>query len=144
MYFYIAFILALALDSITKLLAQSYLTDTKNILWDFVFLKYAENTGIAFSIQIPTQLLKILTIVLIIGIFYYYKQERKLYSSTKLIDISFGLILGWAIGNAYERVIHEKVIDFFGIQYFAIFNIADVAISMWAILYMVLLYKNKK
>lgn len=144
MYFYIAFIFALALDSITKLLAQNYLTDTKNILWDFVFLKYAENTGIAFSIQIPTQLLKILTIVLIIGIFYYYKQERKLYSSTKLIDISFGLILGWAIGNAYERVIHEKVIDFFGIQYFAIFNIADVAISMWAILYMVLLYKNKK
>ena len=36
-----------------------------------------ENTGIAFSIQLPLLLLKVITIILIIGIFYYYRSEIK-------------------------------------------------------------------
>lgn len=144
MYFYITLILALLIDTITKLSAQNYLTEKINILWDFVFLQYILNTWIAFSIQLPSIVLKVLTIVLIIVIFYYYKTEKKLYKNNKLLDISFWLILWWALGNAYERILHEQVIDFLWVKYFAIMNFADVFISLGAIIYIYLMYMNHK
>jgi signal peptidase II len=142
MYFYTSLILSLVIDTVTKLSAQNYLTEKINILWDFVFLQYILNTWIAFSIQLPTILLKTLTIVLIIGIFIYYKTERKLIKNTKNFDISFWLILWWALGNAYERIRYEQVIDFLWIKYFSIMNFADIFISIWALLYIFILYKN--
>ena len=142
MYFYTSLILSLIIDTVTKLSAQTYLTEKINILWDFVFLQYILNTWIAFSIQLPTILLKTLTIVLIIGIFIYYKTERKQIKNTKIFDISFWLILWWALGNAYERIRHEQVIDFLWIKYFSIMNFADIFISLWALLYIFILYKN--
>jgi lipoprotein signal peptidase len=142
MYFYTSLILSLIIDTVTKLSAQTYLTEKINILWDFVFLQYILNTWIAFSIQLPTILLKTLTIVLIIGIFIYYKTERKQIKNTKIFDISFWLILWWALGNAYERIKHEQVIDFLWIKYFSIMNFADIFISLWALLYIFILYKN--
>ena len=49
-----------------------------------------------------------------------------------LVAISIGLIVGGAIGNAVDRVIHGAVADFFSFHAFGyqwyIFNIADVAI----------------
>jgi lipoprotein signal peptidase len=142
MYFYTSLILSLVIDTVTKLSAQNYLTEKINILWDFVFLQYILNTWIAFSIQLPTILLKTLTIVLIIGIFIYYKTERKLIKNTKNFDISFWLILWWSLGNAYERIRYEQVIDFLWIKYFSIMNFADIFISIWALLYIFILYKN--
>jgi lipoprotein signal peptidase len=144
MYFYITLIITLVIDTITKLWAQNYLTEKINILWDFVFLQYIVNTWIAFSIQLPPLLLKIMTIVLIIAIFYYYKTEKKIEKNKKLFDISFWLILWWALWNAYERIFHEQVIDFLGIKYFSIMNFADIFISLWAILYIYIIYKNSK
>ena len=144
MYFYITLILTLIIDSITKLSAQYYLTHKIPLLWDFVFLQYIENTWIAFSIQIPTFFLKILTIVLIIAIFYYYKSEKKQYQNSKLYDVAFWLILWGALGNAYERILNEKVIDFLWVQYFSIMNFADIAISIGAGLFIFLIYKTRK
>lgn len=144
MYFYITLIITLVIDTITKLWAQNYLTEKINILWDFVFLQYIVNTWIAFSIQLSPLLLKIMTIVLIIAIFYYYKTEKKVEKNKKLFDISFWLILWWALWNAYERIFHEQVIDFLWVKYFSIMNFADIFISLWAILYIYIVYKNSK
>lgn len=144
MYFYSTLIIALIIDAITKISAQNYLTEKIDILWDFVFLQYILNPWIAFSIQIPTSILKILTIVLIIAIFYYYKTEKKEYKNSKIFDISFWLIIWWALWNAYERIIHEQVIDFLWVKYFSIMNFADIFISIWAFLYIYFTYKNNK
>lgn len=135
MYFYIPLALTLLLDWITKILASSFLLQKVPLIWNFVYLEFMQNSGIAFSIPVPYLLLKLLTIVLIIALYYYYQSERKNTKNTKLLDISFGMILGWACGNAFERIFHGKVVDFFWIQNFAIFNFADVAISLWAILF---------
>ncbi|MCP4523526.1 MAG: signal peptidase II [Candidatus Gracilibacteria bacterium] len=143
MYFYNTLVGVLVIDAITKISAKLYLSDTIPLIGDFVYLQYAENPGIAFSVILPPLLLKIMTIVLIIGIFYYYKTERKLYNNFKIYDISFGCILGGALGNAYERIVYEKVIDFFAVQHFSIFNFADAAISIGAVLFIYLLLKQK-
>ena len=140
--FYLIIIIWVTLDLFTKNLALNNLQEQVNIFSDFLFLKYVENTWIAFSLQISG--LKYLTIFLIIWIFYYYFFERKVIKNKKLIDLSFWLVLAWAIWNWYERILNEKVIDFIWIKYFSVFNLADIFISVWAMIYLYILFKNKK
>jgi len=143
--FYIILFLGLTIDIVSKYIASAYLSEQINIIWDYVYLRFIENTWIAFSIQIPSILLKILTISLIIWIFYYYKVEKKkILEKTRLLDISFWLILAWAIWNAIERIFNEKVVDFIWVKYFSIFNLADSFITIWAILYMYYEIRKKK
>jgi len=142
--FYIIIIVWIVIDLLTKYLANFYLVNKINILWDYIYLLFILNPWITFLIEIFTVILKIITISLIIWIFYYYKQERKELKDNKLIDISFWLILAWAIWNAIERISKSNVIDFIWVKYFSIFNLADVFITIGAILYMYILYKNNK
>lgn len=139
--FYLIIISWVVLDLITKNLANIYLQNKINILWDFLYLKYAENPWIAFSINLP--FIKVITIILILCIFYYYIKEEKR-KKKKLIDLSFWLILAWAIWNWVERVLNSYVIDFIWVKYFSIFNLADSFITIWTILYIYTLYKNNK
>jgi signal peptidase II len=54
-------------------------------------------------------------------------------SSTRLVAISLGLIIGGALGNIVDRAVHGAVADFFSLHYagfyWYVFNIADVAIT---------------
>jgi signal peptidase II len=141
--FYITIITWIILDLYSKYLANIYLKEKINIIWDFLYLQYVENSWIAFSIQIPILILKIITIILIFWIFYYYlKEERK--KKSIIINSSFWLILAWAIWNWIERVFQERVIDFIWVKYFSVFNLADSFITIWAILYIFHLLYYKK
>ncbi len=140
--FYSVIIFWVILDLFTKNLASKFFLKQVNILWDFLGFKYVENTWIAFSTQIFG--LKYLTIILIIWIFYYYLLEKSKQKNKKLFDLSFWLILAWAIWNWIERIFNGKVIDFISVKYFSVFNLADSFITIWAIIYMYILFKNKK
>ena len=155
--FYLIIIIWVVLDLFTKNLALNSLQKQVDIFWDYLYLAYHENTWIAFSIELP--FIKYFTVILIIWIFYYYFSERKSMINLpllkgvpegegilnlKLLDVSFWLILAWAIWNWYERVFNEKVIDFIWVKYFSIFNLADSFITIWAIIYLYVLFKNKK
>ncbi len=140
--FYSVIIFWVILDLFTKDLASKFFLKQVNILWDFLGFKYVENTWIAFSTQIFG--LKYLTIILIIWIFYYYLLEKSKQKNKKLFDLSFWLILAWAIWNWIERIFNGKVIDFISVKYFSVFNLADSFITIWAIIYMYILFKNKK
>jgi len=139
--FYITIIIWIILDFISKYFASIFLQEKIKIIWNFLFLKYVENTWIAFSINVP--FLKFITIILILCIFYYYLKEEKK-KNNKWIDLSFWLILAWAIWNWTERLINSSVIDFIWIRWFAVFNLADSLITIWAMIYLYILYKNNK
>jgi signal peptidase II len=139
MIFYITIIIWITIDFLSKNLAYNYLQNKVNILGDFLFLKYTQNPWIAFSINIP--FIKIITIILIIWIFYYYFNQEKS-KNNKLVDLSFWLILAWAIWNWIERVINANVIDFIWVKYFSIFNLADSFITIGILIYLYILYKN--
>jgi lipoprotein signal peptidase len=165
--FFTIVIFSIVIDIITKHFASIYLQNQINLLWDFVYFKYTSNNWIAFSINLP--FLKIITLILIFWIFYYYikenKDERlkrkdkntvKQYHSElvseftkthknllKWKDISFGLIIWWAIWNWIGRISSWKVADFIWIKYFAIFNFADIFITIWALIYIIYLFKKK-
>lgn len=143
--FYIWIISLIFLDLFTKFIAKNYLLAQKNLISDFLYLKYTENIWIAFSIPITWIVLKVLTIIIIWIIFQYYLKEEKK-KKLKIIDLSFMFILSWALGNWYERIFNSKVIDFIWVKYFSVFNFADIFITLWVILYiyMLLFFKNKK
>ena len=141
MIFYLTIFLWVILDAISKYFANIYLQEQINIFSDFLFLKYVENKGIAFSVNIP--FLKIVTIILILWIFYYYfKEEKK--KNDKLIDFSFWLILAWAFWNWYERIFNGFVIDFLWVKYFSVFNLADSFIFVGALIYLLKIFFEKK
>lgn len=136
MIFYPTLIIWIILDLYSKFWAKTNLHEIINVFYNFIYLKYVKNTWIAFSIPITWLFLKIITITIIITIFYYYIKYESI-KKNKLIDLSFWLILAWALANAYERIFNWVVTDFIWMQYFAIFNLADSFISIWVILYLI-------
>lgn len=54
-------------------------------------------------------------------------------AASRLVALSLGLIVGGALGNIADRVVHGAVADFFSFHYagfyWYVFNIADVAIT---------------
>lgn len=140
--FYILIIFLIFLDLITKYLAKINLLEQKSLIGDFLYLKYVENIWIAFGIPLTWILLKILTISIIWIIFWYYLKEEK-NKNNKFINFSFILILAWALGNWYERIFNSKVIDFIWVKYFSVFNLADIFITIWVFIYILVLIFKK-
>ncbi len=143
--FYLLIILLIITDLFTKYIASKNFLEIYFVFKDFIYLKYAENNWIAFSVQLTWLLLKIFTIIILIIIFWYYLKEEKKKNNI-FIDLSFALILAWWISNWYERIFNNYVIDFIWVKYFAIFNFADIYISIWAMIYIFILFfvKDKK
>lgn len=88
------------------------------------------NRGVAFSmLAFLGDNLKWVQLVLIVGIIAYVFYEGYL----KQYAFAIGLIVGGAIGNLYDRFIHEGVVDYVAWHCgfdFAIFNYADVMIDL--------------
>lgn len=121
-----------AIDLLSKKMASLHFIERLIIVKDFLYIQYVENDGIAFSINIPH--IKIATIFLIIMItYFYFIEERK--KREPVIDLAFWLIIWWAIWNWIERVLNWKVIDFIWVNGFSVMNMADIFISLWAIIY---------
>ena len=109
----------------------------------FVRLRYTENRGAAFGFfQGWTGALSIAAIAVIIAIIY---SASKLGGTSKLGLIALGLITGGAIGNLTDRLRLGYVVDFVDVYgprieidhtpyTFPVFNVADSAITIGAIL----------
>lgn len=110
----------------------------KNIVYYSVINKYLSitsmaNTGAAFSLFAGKQrLLIIISAAAALG-FTYYFSRRKMDSFQQ---IAWGLLLGGAFGNLFDRIAYNFVVDFINLEAlkFPVFNFADVAITIGAIL----------
>ena len=106
-----------------------------HLIGDYLILYYIQNNGAAFSLFANSIVLVLLIVVAIGVISYLYLHTINTASlGYKLI---FGLIVGGALGNLIDRAHHSGyVVDFISFRipqvgfYFAIFNIADAAISV--------------
>ena len=127
---YLTAALVLLLDQFTKQLALRFLAGTPSVpVFSSVFhLTLVENTGIAFGIfsGAPNLLFWVLT-VSIGALFIYSSYFARMHL---LKQVSYGLILGGAVGNWLDRIWHGHVIDFLDFRVWPVFNLADTCISV--------------
>lgn len=127
---FVVFIIALA-DFLTKWWAHIRLPRI-SLLGDWVQITYIRNTGIAFSTQLPY--IHIIVPLILAGLLFFVLSSWKQLSESD--KIWYVLIMtGWWL-NALERGIFGSVTDFISVRYFAIFNIADIAIT-WGVLILI-------
>lgn len=136
-------LLVIVLDQLTKHWIVSFFSGRPDgyvvpIVGEVLSLIYVKNTGVAFSL-FEGQAVMFLFIALAIGaISYLYWRSRE--TGSLLLKLSFGMVLGGAIGNLIDRFSHAYVVDFIHFQIpaigfnFAVFNIADSAISIGVVL----------
>ena len=134
---------ALVLDRITKWQVQRRieLHDSISVVPGFFRLAHLENPGAAFGIfaDTPTPLklgllIALSTIALVVVSILLWKSSHALSSTS----IGLALILGGAIGNLWDRLLHHRVTDFLLFYYhqyeWPAFNLADSAIVVGATL----------
>jgi len=135
--------LVVVFDQITKYLVRHNLDlhTPIPVIGDFFRLTYVENSGIVFGIKVggALPLFTVLSFVATILILYYFFRERTNHLG---IRISLALVLGGAIGNLIDRLIFGQVVDFldfgFGEYRFFVFNVADSAVTVGVILFLLL------
>lgn len=145
-------VLLVSIDQITKALAVYFLTDNKiTIIPDFLSLELLWNRGAAFGIlQDSRVFFCILTIVVCLIIeFYYFRIPNE--KEFRFLKITFVILLSGAIGNLVDRIKRGSVIDYiaftFGTYHFPSFNVADMFVSVSAILMLILIvfyYKDEQ
>lgn len=112
-----------------------YCKENTLILSKYFSLQLSYNEGIAFSLPIKWIPLKIITIFILLWLLYFYVREEYPKDS-RLLDTAYVAIFSGAISHAYERIFVWHVVDFIAVKYFAILNVADILISIWAFLIM--------
>lgn len=127
-------ILITAFDQITKFFAQKYLSDGVSVhfIKGVVDFRYAENTGMAFSLFSGARWIFIaVTIVACVAAMWYIFSDK---CKSLWLYWSIGVIIAGGIGNLIDRAFYGLVIDFIEPTFmnFAIFNIADCAVTLGA------------
>ncbi len=130
------------LDLATKIWAVNTLSDRSNIkvLGSFFQLTLVRNPGAAFSFATSaTIFLTIFSIIALLTVLYFSPRI-----TSQGWAVVLGLVMGGIIGNLIDRIFREPgvlrghVIDWMQLPNWPIFNVADSAIVIAALLAMVL------
>lgn len=131
-FFWIAAVVSLFLDQLTKLLVVQNFKLTETLpLWSGVFhFTYVRNTGAAFSLfSQGGGWLRWLSLAVSLGLIALAWFGPALNTFEQL---GYGFILGGALGNGIDRFAAGYVVDFldFRLIKFPVFNLADVFINV--------------
>ena len=126
-------LLIVAFDQITKYLAKAYLQNgAVTFIKGFVQFRYAENTGMAFSMFSGARWIFVgLTVVICaVGLWYLFSDK----CTNLWYYWSIGVVIAGGIGNLIDRALYGYVVDFIEPLFvnFAVFNIADSAVTCGA------------
>lgn len=138
---YLIGFIVLLIDQLVKLIIKNALSLNQEVIVikNFFSIHYLQNEGAAFSIFQNKTLFLILTALICLVILIIYIQKEN--NLNKISTISLGLLLAGISGNLIDRLIYKKVIDFLSFTIFsydfAVFNIADIAITIGALLLLI-------
>ena len=122
-----------ALDQWTKALAAAQLTDVVDVLIPgWLELRYTTNDGMALSMLSGARWLFVVVGVLFVALVIWAVAKKHITKKPELWCIA--AITGGAIGNLIDRVATGKVIDMICVPWFSTFNVADIFITVPAVL----------
>jgi signal peptidase II len=129
-------------DCATKSVAEQYLAPAHTphpVVGDYLRFTLAYNPGAAMSLgadYLPRLLLAFISTVAVVGLCLWYRRLRP--ESTSMA-LALALVTAGAAGNLWDRLRSPRgVVDFIDVGFsdarFWIFNLADVAITLGALL----------
>lgn len=139
MIYAIILILIIALDQITKIYVSAQGPAWNiTVIPDIFSFRYAKNSGAAFSFladaewaQTAFAVLTFIILPILFIVFLRIKKEKKWLKTTLIF------IIGGTIGNFIDRLIFNEVTDFIYVHFFANFNVADIFLTVGAIMLVV-------
>lgn len=136
-FFILLILFFVVLDQFTKIyfkmLDEKDLLGKKEVIKDFFYFTYLENTGAAYGFlggkDWAQNFFKILTVVallLFIAVFVY--AIKKDYT---FLAFAISMVIGGTVGNFIDRILYSSVSDFINViifnkDVFGVFNLADV------------------
>ncbi|MEJ7929216.1 signal peptidase II [Ramlibacter sp. AN1015] len=132
-------VLLFILDQLTKaLILGSYRLGDSTTITSFFNIVRVHNTGAAFSfLASASGWQRWFFTALGIGAALFIIWLLRSHAGQRLFAFSLACLLGGAIGNVVDRLVHGYVVDFlqlhYGGWYFPAFNIADAAITAGAV-----------
>lgn len=137
---------AWALDVATKVWAAASLTEQAiSLLGGRLLLRESRNTGAAFSIGTgQTVLISLLGIAIVLAVVRHVRTV-----TSRAAAAAWGLIAGGAVGNLTDRLLREPgplrggVVDWIVVGWFPSFNAADSAITVGAVLLLILTFRGE-
>lgn len=140
--------LVFAVDQITKYWIRTHLALRETIkpipaIGSWFRIIHWKNTGIAFGLfQGNGWILTVIGLLVVIGIIIY---SRQVINGPAYWRVALGLELGGALGNLADRLNPELgyVVDFIWIGDFPVFNLADSAIVIGAIVLIIGMWRQE-
>ena len=130
------------LDQLTKWWAVSTLSNqTIDVVWKLRLI-LVENRGTAFSLtQSGGPVITLLALAVVGGLLWYSRGVRSRWAL-----VALGMIAGGAIGNLIDRAfrgdagfMQGAVIDFIDVRFWPVWNVADMGVSIGAVLLVLVL-----
>lgn len=103
-----------------------------DLLGSFISLRYVENRGVSFGMLADRPALAGALVAAVAILFGIVLVRRADWSARALL--AAGLVMGGAIGNGIDRVRFGYVTDFIAVGNWPVFNVADGAITVGAIM----------
>jgi len=125
------------IDRMTKMFFSTVLHPAESlcIIRNVFHFTLVHNTGIAFGLFRDNGFVFLVIPVIAVGLLiynlYYYHKFGEL---DRWYIAAFSLILGGAIGNLIDRIFLGHVVDFIDFRIWPVFNIADSAITVGAVI----------
>lgn len=148
-------LLLLISDRLSKMLVQRSMSvsDSVSIIPGWLRLVHTENPGAAFGVLAEGNpllrnavLIGVSTLVLIFVASALWSRGSSF--TTTLTRLALALVLGGAVGNLYDRIVHGRVTDFVEVYHgswsFPAFNVADSAITVGAVLLLIDLLRPRR
>jgi len=138
-----AAVIVFILDRITKGIVKSHISawQAVNVIPGLFNIVHTENPGIAFGLLADLanpwrDIILIGLAILVLAIISAVLLRAG--AQNLLLRMGLALVMGGAVGNLFDRVVHGTVTDFVevhvGEHYFPAFNVADSAITIGACL----------
>lgn len=132
-------LVVIVLDLATKYAASYWLNYAQPVeVLPFFNLTLLHNTGAAFSFLAghPGWQRWVFASVAVAASVFLTIWLSRLKADEKLLAFALPLIIGGALGNLYDRLVHGYVVDFLSFHlagwYYPAFNIADIGITLGA------------
>ncbi|MGH7776032.1 MAG: signal peptidase II [Candidatus Dormibacterales bacterium] len=97
-----------------------------------VWITHVQNSGAAFGVApLGWEVFLAVSLAVALGLAAYEARRRE----SSALDGLLGLVMGGALGNAYDRLFNGgSVTDFVALHFWPVFNVADASITVGVVL----------